>query len=74
MNDKLKTWSIDKKSTQAHRDNVIIHMKLAYGETGVDLLPPIYHIDIDELSNEDIRLLDNLNEMFFKGEFAGSKI
>lgn len=70
----LKKWTIDRKSTEAHRENVIIHMTLAYGEAGIDLLPPIYSVPINELSNDEIRLLDNLNHIFFKGEFAGSKI
>ena len=74
MNDKLKRYSICRKNTKAHVESVKIHMKLAYGECGADLLPPIYNMDIDELSDEDIRLLDNLNEMFFKGEVAGKKL
>lgn len=70
----LKKWSISRKNTAAHRENVISHMKLAYGEVGVEMLPPIYTVPIDELSDDEIRLLDNLNEMFFKGEVSGMKL
>lgn len=72
--EKLIKWSIDRKHTKAQRDNVISHMKLVYGETGAELLPPIYLADIDELSDEDIRLLDNFNQVFFKGEVVGARI
>jgi hypothetical protein len=72
--EKLTNWSIDRKTTKAQRDNVISHMKLVYGETGAELLPPIYLADIDEMSDEDIKLLDNFNAVFFKGEVVGTRI
>lgn len=67
-------WTVDKKNTDAHRKNVIIHMKLSYGEDLEGYLPPIFFKDMDELSNEEIRLLDNLIYMFFKGEVCGNKL
>ena len=72
--DKLKNWSINRKNTEALRNSVITHMNAVYGENGIELLPPIYSMDINELSDEDLRLLDNLNEVFFKGNVVGAKL
>lgn len=74
MNDKLKQYSICRKNTKAHVESVKLHMRIAYGEHGAELLPPIFNMDIDELSDDDITMLDNMTELFFKGEYAGSKI
>jgi hypothetical protein len=72
--EKLIRWSISRKNTDGQRKTVIMHMKCAYGEMGEDMLPPIYKVAIEELSDDEIRLLDNLNHMFFKGEVAGMKL
>ena len=69
MRDNLMKWSISRKNTEAHRDNVITHMKLKYGDDGGDkLLPPLFFKDMNDLTDDEVRLLDNFTYLFFKGE------
>lgn len=71
MNENFIEWSVNRKNTDAQRKSVITHLK-ASKMGNPKILPPIFFKDIDELSEEEIVLLDNLTFMFFKGEECGS--
>ena len=71
MKEKLIVWSIDRKCTDAQRGHVIAHMKRRFIGGIENSLPPIYFKPIDEMTDDEVRLLDNLNYMFFKGEENG---
>lgn len=69
MNENLNRWYIDRKSTEAKRNYVIQTMNRRFiGGNCEGVLPSIFFRDINELSDDEIRLLDNLVFMFCKGE------
>ena len=77
MDSNLIRWSIDRKHTDAHRKSVITHMKAKHhNDMSVIkvLLPPIFFRPIDDLSDDEVRLLDNFTHIFFKGEEVGNSI
>lgn len=69
MNKNLNRWYIDRKSTETKRNYVIQTMNRRYiGGNCEGVLPSIFFRDINELSDDEIGLLDNLVFMFCKGE------
>ena len=69
MNENLNRWYIDRKSTEAKRNYVVQTMNRRFiGGSCEGVLPSIFFRNIEELSDDEIRLLDNLIFMFCKGE------
>lgn len=65
----LNRWYIDRKNSDAKRKYVIRQMNHRYlGGSCKGVLPPIFFKEINELSDDEVRLLDNLIFMFVKGE------
>lgn len=66
-NENLISWYIDKKSYKsidAHRKHCIARLK----EKGLsNSLPPIFYRDINELDKDELLLLENFCNVFFKG-------
>ena len=74
MDSNLICWSIDRKHTNAHKESVINHMKLKFDGSLEYILPPLFFKDVDEMSDDEVRLLDNFTYLFFKGEECGCSI
>ena len=65
----LNTWYIDRKNTHVKRKYVIRQMNHRYlGRSCKGVLPPIFFKETNKLSDDEVRLLDNLIFMFVKGE------
>lgn len=65
----LNTWYIDRKNTDVKRKYVIRQMNHRYlGRSYKGVLPPIFFKETNKLSDDEVRLLDNLIFMFVKGE------
>ena len=65
----LSSWYIDRKNTEAKRKYVIRQMNHRYlGVSCEGVLPPIFFKETNQLTDDEVGLLDNLIFMFVKGE------
>lgn len=68
--DNLKSWSIDRRGTEAIRDSIISEVRrcptysLCKPE---NILPPIFFRPIEDMSDDEIRLLDNMMDCYRTG-------
>ena len=68
--DNLKSWSIDRRGTEAIRDSIIREVKCCpmYSLCKPEnILPPIFFRPIEEMTDNEIRLLDNMMDLYTTG-------